>query len=268
MKKTWIFWILAFIITLSAAYYQRITGPTYPKRCKIQTGNEIVKFKLIRSSDTGKDLAINIPAVGKEASGYLYYKRFNTPDKWTILEMKNHSDTLTASMPSQPAAGKLQYIVRLKLHPNDKLETEPPVVVRFKGSVPMWVLIPHIFFMFLAMFFSNFTGLLAIGRGAKQKKWALITLLVMIIGGLFLGPVVQKFAFGELWTGVPFGWDLTDNKTLIGFTGWLFAVGANWNKERRGWIIFAAILTLVVYSIPHSMFGSQLDYNTGVIKQG
>ena len=182
--------------------------------------------------------------------------------------MKNHSDTLTAMLPSQPAAGKLQYIVRLKLHPNDKLETEPPVVVRFKGSVPMWVLIPHILAMFLAMFFSNFTGILAMGRGLKQKKWALITLFVMLIGGLFLGPVVQKFAFGELWTGVPFGWDLTDNKTLIGFTGWLVAVGANWNKERRGWFIFAAILTLIVYSIPHSMFGSQLDYNTGVIKQG
>lgn len=261
------FWVFAFLITVSAAYYQRVTGPTYPKRCKVQSGNEIVKFKLIRSSDTGKDLDINIPA-GKEASGYLFYKRFNTPDSWTVVEMKNSNDTLKAAMPSQPAAGKLQYIVRIKLHPQDKWETEPPVVVRFKGSVPVWVLIPHILMMFLAMFFSNFTGLLAIGKRSKQMKWALVTLTVTIIGGLFLGPVVQKYAFGELWTGVPFGWDLTDNKTLIGFTGWLVAIGANWKKERRGWFIFAAILTLIVYSIPHSMFGSQLDYNTGVIKQG
>lgn len=261
------FWVFAFLITISAAYYQRVTGPTYPKRCKVQSGNEIVKFKLIRSSDTGRNLDINIPA-GKEASGYLFYKRFNTPDSWTVEEMKNINDTLKAAMPSQPAAGKLQYIVRIKLHPQDKWETEPPVVVRFKGSVPVWVLIPHILMMFLAMFFSNFTGLLAIGKRSKQMKWALITLAVTITGGLFLGPVVQKYAFGELWTGVPFGWDLTDNKTLIGFTGWLVAIGANWKKERRGWFIFAAILTLIVYSIPHSMFGSQLDYNTGVIKQG
>jgi uncharacterized membrane protein len=267
MKKTWMFWTLAFLITISAAYYQRVTGPTYPKKCKIQSGNEIVKFKLIRSSDTGKDLAINIPA-GKEASGYIFYKRYHTPDAWTVLTMQNNHDTLTATLPSQPAAGKLEYVVRIRLHNSDKWETEAPVVVRFKGSVPMWVLIPHILAMFLAMFFSNFTGLLALGKRKKQMKWAMVTLAVTIFGGLFLGPVVQKFAFGELWTGVPFGWDLTDNKTLIGFTGWLVAVAANWKKERRGWFIFAAILTLIVYSIPHSMFGSQLDYNTGVIKQG
>ena len=267
MKNTWIFWTLAFIITISAAYYQRITGPTYPKRCKIESGNEVVKFKLIRSSDTGKDLVINIPA-GKEASGYLYYKRYNTPDQFLEIEMVNHNDTLSASMPSQPPAGKLEYQVKLKLHPQDEWVTEPPVVVRFKGVVPMWVLIPHIFMMFLAMFFSNFTGLIAIGKKAKQRKWAIITLFVMIIGGLILGPVVQKYAFGELWTGVPFGWDLTDNKTLIGFLGWLIAVAANWKKDRRGWFIFAAILTLIVFSIPHSMFGSELDYSTGVVKQG
>jgi len=267
MKKTWTFWLFAFLITISAAYYQRITGPTYPKKCQIQSENKTVTFKLNRSSETGKNLDINIP-VGKDASGYLFYKRFKTHDKWTILEMKNHNDTLTASMPSQPSAGKLQYIVRIKLHPQDRWETESPVVVRFKDNVPMWILIPHILMMFLAMFFSNFTGLLAISKHNKQMKWAIITLVVTFIGGLILGPVVQKYAFGELWTGVPLGWDLTDNKVLIGFIGWLVAIGANWKEERRGWFIFAAILTLIVYSIPHSMFGSELDYNTGIIKQG
>ena len=182
--------------------------------------------------------------------------------------MKNQNDTLLAAMPSKPAAGKLLYTVRLKPEGQPNWGTEKAVVLRFKGAVPMWVLIPHIFFMFLAMFFSNFTGLIAIGNRKKQMKFALITLGITIIGGLCMGPIVQKFAFGEFWTGVPFGWDLTDNKTLIGFTGWLVAIGANWKKERRGWFIFAAILTLIVYSIPHSLFGSQLDYNSGAIKQG
>ena len=83
-----------------------------------------------------------------------------------------------------------------------------------------------------------------------------------------MGPIVQKYAFGEFWTGVPFGWDLTDNKTLIGFSAWLIAVIANWKKERPVYSIIAAILLLVIYSVPHSMFGSELDYNTGSIGQG
>ncbi len=49
---------------------------------------------------------------------------------------------------------------------------------------------------------------------------------------MILGPIVQKYAFGELWTGIPFGWDLTDNKTLIAFLFWILAVIMNRKKER------------------------------------
>jgi hypothetical protein len=41
---------------------------------------------------------------------------------------------------------------------------------------------------------------------------------------MILGPVVQYYAFGEFWTGVPFGWDLTDNKTLVAVIFWALAV--------------------------------------------
>jgi hypothetical protein len=267
MKKSWMYWVLALIITLVAASYQRMTGPTYPKTYNLKSGNETLKIKLIRTAETGKDAIVNIPAP-KDAFGYIFYKRYHTNDAWTVLTLKNINDTLKAALPQQPPAGKLQYAVRLKLHSSDAWITEPPVVVRFKGSVPAWVLIPHILMMFLAMFFSNYTGLIAIGNRGNQFKWAIITFLILLVGGHFLGPIVQKYAFGELWTGIPYGWDLTDNKTLFASIGWLIAIIANWNTKHRGWFIFAAILTILVFSIPHSMFGSQLDYNSGAIKQG
>lgn len=267
MKKNLTFWILAFIITIAAAYYQRVTGPTYPKKFNVKSGNESVSFKLIRTAETGTDVNIKIPT-GKESKGILFYRRYPTNEKWTVAEMVNIKDSLSAFMPSQPTAGKLQYIVRLKLKGQNNWETISPVVIRFKGSVPSWILVPHILLMFLAMFFSNYTGILAMGKRSKQMKWAIVTIVVTFLGGLILGPIVQKYAFGELWTGVPFGWDLTDNKLLIGFLGWLIAILLNLKKERRGWFIFAAILMLIVYSIPHSMFGSELDYSSGIIKQG
>lgn len=90
----------------------------------------------------------------------------------------------------------------------------------------------------------------------------------LLLGGMILGPVVQLYAFGDLWTGIPFGWDLTDNKTLIAFLFWIAAVIMNRRKERPVYTIIAAVLLLLIYSIPHSMFGSQLDYNTGNVTQG
>ena len=62
------------------------------------------------------------------------------------------------------------------------------------------------------------------------------------MGGMILGPIVQNFAFGELWTGVPFGWDLTDNKTLIAFLFWIIAVVMNRKKEKPLYTILAAVV--------------------------
>jgi uncharacterized BrkB/YihY/UPF0761 family membrane protein len=102
----------------------------------------------------------------------------------------------------------------------------------------------------------------------NARIYTFITLAMMLVGGMIFGPIVQKFAFGEFWTGVPFGWDLTDNKTLIAFVAWIIAAIANYKKQRPGWIIFASVVTLIIFSIPHSMFGSTLNYSTGVVTQG
>ena len=88
--------------------------------------------------------------------------------------------------------------------------------------------------MFFAMFLSNFTGLIAIAGFKKQVFYGRITLLFLLAGGIVMGPVVQLYAFGELWTGVPFGWDLTDNKTLIAFLFWVAAVLGNIKKKDPG----------------------------------
>ena len=136
-----------------------------------------------------------------------------------------------------------------------------PVIARYKGVVPHFILLPHILMMFLAMLFSTYTALEAFDRQGKTYKYMLWTMGFFLIGGFIFGPLVQKYAFGELWTGVPFGYDLTDNKTLIAMLGWIFAWTKNRrSKEGRGWIVFAGVLMLAVYLIPHSILGSELDY--------
>jgi hypothetical protein len=84
---------------------------------------------------------------------------------------------------------------------------------------------------------------------------------LIFVGGLILGPIVQKYAFGAFWTGWPLGHDLTDTKTAIAMVFWLVAT---WRSKKpgggRAWIIAAALVTLLVYLIPHSAYGSELDY--------
>jgi hypothetical protein len=91
-------------------------------------------------------------------------------------------------------------------------------------------------------------------------------LVIVVIGGLVFGPIIQKYAFGKLWTGVPFGFDLTDNKTLLSIIFWIAAFFLK--KKSKYWIVAAAALMIIVYLIPHSMLGSELDPKTGIIKTG
>jgi len=78
---------------------------------------------------------------------------------------------------------------------------------------------------------------------------------------MFLGPVVQKYAFDAYWTGWPFGHDLTDNKSLLAFIFWAVALGYQiWKREKKGWAVVAAVILFLVYIIPHSVLGSEIDY--------
>jgi hypothetical protein len=122
--------------------------------------------------------------------------------------------------------------------------------------------------MFLAMLLANVSGLFALGKVDSYKRYTFVTFGLLTIGGMILGPLVQYYAFGDLWTGIPYGWDLTDNKTLIAFIFWLIAVVGQTKKDRPYLTVLASAVILIVYSIPHSMFGSELDRVSGDVTQG
>jgi hypothetical protein len=272
MKKS-IYWILAIVITIGAALYQRTTGPTYPKRFEVSVNNTVYDLKLTRSISLDRAPEVRLAVTDTTATAKLYFRRYPTNEEYQESGFKYKKTKmfqgLAAVIPQQPEAGKLQYYFEI----TDSKGTvtymkEQPIVVRFKGGVPAFVMIPHVLMMFIAMLFSTLAGLFAIGKNPLFTKYTLWTLILFTIGGLILGPVVQKYAFGYLWTGIPFGWDLTDNKTLIAFVFWLLAYIMNRKKERPVYTAIAALVLLLIYSIPHSLFGSELNYESGEVTQG
>jgi len=255
-------WLLALAITLASAFYQRLTGPTYPVKGKITVAGEEFSFDLPRSHEVTSDCKVAVKAGDHRLGGRLEYKRHKTADPWTEVSMTRQADWLVGHLPRQPMAGKLAYRVFLGNGPERvSLTGERPVVIRFKGAVPAPVLIAHIISIFLAMMFSTRTGLAAADRKSNPRKLVLWTVALLFIGGFILGPIVQKYAFGDWWTGFPFGFDLTDNKTLIAMAGWIVAlVAGRRGRPARGWILVASVLMLVIFLIPHSLLGSELKY--------
>lgn len=295
MLKKVLIWVFALIITLSAAVYQRYTGPTKPKRIEFTLNENTYKVKLDRTSGEennshgrpgSNDARIKLSIKDSSITAKIYYRKFKSEADWISADFTRYFrkmdswfmnkilgiyevEGLLAKLPQQPPAGKLEYYI--EVYDGEEraiLRKDNPIVIRFKAAVPGIVLVPHIIIMFFAMFLSNLAGLMAIANISRFRVYTILTFIFLALGGMILGPIVQKYAFGDLWTGVPFGWDLTDNKTLIAFLFWGVALLWTRNSKRRYLTIIASLILFAIYTIPHSMFGSELDYTTGKVTQG
>jgi hypothetical protein len=271
-------WLAALALTLAAVVWQRLSGPTHPIRFAADVGSFAVSGKLLRSHTTGSDLPVRVdctyapeatPGAPDELGGMLVWRRFPTDEPWRRRPLEPRSGVLVASLPPQPPAGKLEYWLELTTR-SDTLRVPPAkaAVARFTGHVPGWVLVAHIVTIFAALLVAMRAGLEALVRGPRLRGQARTALALLAAGGLILGPVVQKFAFGAFWTGWPLGEDLTDNKLAFAVLLWALAVWRlrSYRPETargRGWVLAAVAVVLLVYAIPHSLHGSTLDYATG-----
>ncbi len=258
---------IALVITLVAILYQRSTGPTYPKKVSMEWQGAEYRFKLPRSHGGTTDAKVIIPNISDRVEATLHYKRFPSKDDWATIPMNTVGAQIEASLPNQPPAGKIQYYIRLLENSEEKTigSLEDPVMIRYKGEVPVWILAPHIFCMFVAMLLSTIAAVESGFKTSVALRFSQLTVTFLIVGGMVLGPIVQKYAFGVYWAGFPWGYDLTDNKLLIGVIGWMFGLIALWRFKKYWGPLVGALILLAMYSIPHSMMGSELNYESGVV---
>jgi hypothetical protein len=259
-------WLSALLVMAAAATWQRLTGPTRPRRGHSEIAGQGVRWRLLRSSISGEPFMVAIPAP-EGAGGTVEFRRFPTGEPFRPVEMTRQGTTLVALLPTQPPAGKLEYFVRVRAGGREvRIPDGEPVVMRFKGDVPAGVLVPHVVVMFLSMLIGVRAALAALLGRPEARRYAWVALVGITIGGLVLGPIVQKNAFGTYWTGWPLGSDLTDDKTAVMWAAWVAAVAVLTRRREpadrvaRGTVVAACLVMIAVYLVPHSLRGSQLDY--------
>ena len=247
LKKS-VYWVLAVIITLVLSIYQRMTGPTYPKKVTVELNGESCKVKLPRSGvqkDEIVTLGSNLvpPYSSTPApSVLLHYRRYPLADEYTTVDFRWKDHEWQAVLPVQPVGGKLQYYITVgeKDYPADG-----PILIRFRNDVPASILVPHILFMFAAILFAVYTFLLVLTRKA-YSRWLKITVGTLFVGGFILGPLVQHVAFGPWWAGLPY---------------------LKWKYNK--WVVCLAVLFMIaIFTVPHSAYGSEYDYTTQQLGTG
>ena len=259
MSRGGALWIAAVVATAAAGWWQWRSGPSYPYRARIALGGAEVGVRLPRSHETTSPARVVVPARGG-SSGTLFWRRFPSEDRFAATPLAPESGALVAAIPAEPRGSKVEFYLELGAGaaslriPANVAET---VVLRYRDPIPASVLVAHIAVMFLAMLLGVRAGLAAVWEADRQRGLTLLALAALTVGGFVLGPLVQKEGFGAWWTGVPFGWDLTDNKTLVAWIGWAVAAVAvvrRWRSAR--WIVALAVaIMLAAFLVPHSAVG-------------
>lgn len=274
-------WLLAAALTAVCFVFQNKTGPTYPLRGTVDTARGKVAFEFLRSEHIGTGLQVMLKEpVPAGVTAKVRFRRFKSHDEWRELPMTPGTFRFTrrgavdeikgagAVLPSLPErAGKYEYFVLLDDGGGPRSVTgEKPVFARYKGEVPLFILLPHIFTVFLSMLLALRTALEAL-RGGEVRALLAATVGSLLLGAFVLGPLVQRYAFGVYWSGFPYGYDWTDNKVVVELFAWLVAgaaaLFAKQARRARAAVLLATAVTLAVYFIPHSIFGSEYDYTRG-----
>jgi hypothetical protein len=261
ISSKWL-WTLAVLVTMATLVYQRMTGPTYPLRGRVALGGQTIKLKLIRTYDGAGDQPVVVVARDTAVTGSVQWRRYPSNDAWDTLQLERRGDSLVTALPHQPPAGKLAYQLRLASGGEREIFPHEPAITRFKGAISAYIIIPHLICMFGGLILLMRAGLGALAKEAKYPGWARLGMALFLLGGFVFGPWMQHQAFGPWWAGFPFGTDMTDNKTAVAMVAWLFALWRlRGGRDARGPVIAATLITLAVFLIPHSVFGSQIDWS-------
>jgi hypothetical protein len=269
VKRTITIWLVSFVMTLAFLVWQKLSGPTYEVKFDERVAGAVVEGELLRTHSINGDMPVTVLAPDESVTGEVIWRRFPTEDAFETLPLVRDGKVLRAELPRQGMAGKLEYHVELhKDGQTVRVPDDENAVARYKGDVPSLILVFHVTAMVLGMFFSTGCGMSALFGAGGLRLQSRLTFLFLLIGGLILGPIVQKYAFDAYWTGWPLGGDWTDNKLAVGALVWLVAAwrcgGARPGRPAgRWWAVLAMLTIFVIYGIPHSIHGSTLDYETG-----
>ena len=270
--------VLGFILTIALLGLSRRLSTRRPNDLAVEgEGFRLEHRTVTEQVGAGRpDLVLSVTGDGT-LEPVVRYRVGGGGELRSVAMTDDGGDVWRAILPEFEKGTKIYYALEL-YRGNDRAARIPEeegafLFIKYKGKVSAVVLTLHILFMFASFYFMvqglwSAIGILA-GRAWKAEavghaRWVLIS---SFIGGWPLGFILNYQAFGVVWEGFPFGYDVTDNKTQIMFVFWLVSLllvrGSFLGKGEkldilgsRGFavaLIVSFVVSLALFIVPHSL---------------
>lgn len=279
------FWriLVAIIFTLLLLGFARKTTTVQSVHKTVEKSGILIDHNTVPKKIGDGDAVISVKVIGaKEVK--LFYKIENGEFRSVNMGLKEgESDLFVAFIPYQKKGTQAWYYIEARKQigdtkltvslPDKNSPNFKPILLKFEGNVPPYIIVSHVFCNFAGIFFSVLaifsTVDLMRGKSTLKKSvlFSLLTFIFLFTGFLLVGSALNSFAFGVMWEAFPFGSDITDNKSQIILLFWvvtLFLVkGTIFGKDPSKnlvsektystMVIISFVVTVIMYLIPHSI---------------
>ncbi|SYZ72686.1 membrane hypothetical protein [Candidatus Zixiibacteriota bacterium] len=277
---------VAIIVTVLMLMIARRLSPVHSEKIRETIEGVTVEHTTVGKTVDGKPDIISLRITNPDST-FLFVTmrwamaegRLSLPGTYGNLDLlPADSGLYRAPLPIFPKGKKVLYYFYIhsrdgKISFNFPNNGTKPILIKYEGSVPLYIVIPHIFLMFVGIFLATLALFDAFNvvwdkdslpQMARNFKWATVAVL---LGGYPFGWAMNYFAFGTIWEGIPFGWDFTDNKTQIVLLYLIFLnlsmLGTlykgrfgsnNYSDKTLGYLALVGyLLVMAIYLIPHSI---------------
>jgi hypothetical protein len=279
------FWriLIAFIFTLVLLVFARKTTTVQSVHKTVEKSGILIDHNTVPKKVGEGDAVIPVKVIGANEVK-LFYRIGEEELQAVDMGLKEgENDVFVASIPYHKKGTQAWYYIEAQKQigdakltvslPDKNSPNYKPILLKFEGDVPPYIIVSHVFCNFAGIFFSVLaifsTVDLMRGKSTLKKSviFSLFTFIFLFTGFLLVGSALNYFAFGVMWEAFPFGSDITDNKSQIILFFWvvtLFLVkgtilGKNPSqnlvseKTYSFMVIISFVVTVVMYLIPHSI---------------
>ncbi|HER43485.1 MAG TPA: hypothetical protein ENO08_03400 [Candidatus Eisenbacteria bacterium] len=275
-QKLAIRFIIGFVLTIALLGMSRRLSTRRPQDFVVEGPGYRVEHRSV-TEQVGPGRPDLVCMVEGELEPVVRYRVAGEESLRTVEMTAEKGGIRRAVLPEYEKGTKIYYSIELlgRGETAARVPEEPGsfLFIKYKGKVSPIVLTLHILFMFAAFYFmvQCFWSALGVLGGRARKAEAVSharwVLLSSFIGGWPLGFILNYQAFGVVWEGFPFGYDVTDNKTQIMFVFWLASLllvrgsflGKGEERDTLGARGFAAaaivsfLVSLALFIVPHSL---------------
>lgn len=241
---------IALLLAILATFLQQFFSTDRPYKFYMQLNEIEYKIKLPAIHDEAEECLFEINIPDTAVKGTIYYRQFNSSEKWAEIQLIRMGDNLVSVLPANKPNSKLEFYVTFTTNGNIyNIGQKEPLVVRYLGEVPKLLTYSYVILLFISLLLAIYVGLISLYNIDSYKKYS--NYLFYMFGAItLLGIIIHYMWYRHFFIENTLLNDLKLYKYILAFGLWAMVYKLNKKYKARFITLIVSVITLILYIVP------------------